>query len=61
LVDAKGNPITVSDPNQADMCEIIRSILHLRVVNGKDPINLAKGLAKDFFTPDIINCPGPKG
>ena len=63
MVDKDGNPIKVSDPNQADMCEIIRSIIHLRTIGSK-LIDLSKENgkgSKDFFTKEMINCPGPVG
>ena len=63
MVDKDGNPIKVSDPNQADMCEIIRSIIHLRTIGDKF-IDLSKKNGegeKDFFTKEMINCPGPVG
>ena len=57
LIDAKGNKVEGNLSDQADMCEIVRSLIG----NGKFP-NIKDDVTNiDSSIVDYINCPGGEG
>lgn len=57
LIDVNGKPYKFNKPEQADMCEIIRSLIGNSLFPniGNDVTNLNKDLTK------LIDCPGDEG
>lgn len=57
LVDVNGNPVEDDFEDQADMCEIVRSL----IANGKVP-EVGEDISYiDLKVLDYINCPGQDG